>query len=345
MSRYSKINIISLTIILLSAFSFVSFTNAQTPQEIIDSIQNNIQVSINPEFPKAGDEVAIHLQSYSTPLDQANISWIVGGVVKEKGYGLVDFSATAGRVGSRTTIIARVVTTNGSTVDKTITIQPADIDLLWQVMSYTPPFYQGKALFPHQGLITFTAVPNVSADKSVTKALGSYVYTWKKGSDVLGDFSGYGKNTFTLRGSIISRPLTISVDVTSTDGISLGSASATVNPRLPEVVFYENSPLLGVLYNKSLSSFTMLGKEVSVAAIPFFFNTGSEPTDLQFKWTMNGQNIASQNDPSVITVRNATDVSGNSTIGLQISNALKTLQFASNSMSVTFEKQNNQTGL
>jgi hypothetical protein len=344
MLRHFRINIFSLSIIFLSIFSFALLANAQTPQEIIDSIQNNIQVSVSPQFPKAGDTVAIHLESYSTPLDQATVSWIVGGKVVNKGFGLTNFSVIAGQVGSKSTVTAQIVTANGSTVNKTITIQPADIDLVWQAMSYVPPFYQGKALYPHQGLITFTAVPNVSTDKNVAKSLGSYIYTWKKDGDVLGDFSGYGKNTFTLRGTIISRAFTIQVNVSSTDGVSLGSASATIKPISPQVAFYENNPLLGVLYNKKLSNYTMQGKELSTTAVPFYFNTGTEPTDLKYKWTMNGQSIASQSDPATLTVRNTADAKGSSTVGLQISNALKTLQFASNSMSITFG-QDNQTSL
>lgn len=345
MLKYSQIKIISLAIIFLSVFSFTSFANAQTPQDIIDSIQNNIQVSLNPEFPKAGDTVVIHLQSYSTPLDQATISWIVGGKTISKGFGVADFSVVAGRIGSKSTVTARIVTATGSTVDRTITIQPADIDLLWQASSYVPPFYQGKALYPHQGLITFTAVPNVSADKSITKALGSYIYTWKKGNDVLGDFSGYGKNTFTLRGPIISRPFTVTVEVKTTEGVSIGTASVAVNPRSPEVAFYEDNPLLGVMFNKNLTNYTMRNKELSIISIPFFFNSNGEPVDLEYKWTMNGKSIASQSDPATLTVRNATGASGNSTVGLQISNTLKALQFASDSMSITFGEGNNQTSL
>ena len=340
MFKNTKINIFSLAIILLSVFSFSSNVQAQTAQDIISGVANNIQVSITPQYPKAGDTVSIHLQSYSTSLDQANISWIVGGKVVSKGFGLADFTAIAGKVGTRSTITARITTSDKTVVNKTIVIQPADIDLLWQASSYVPQFYQGKALYPHQGLITFTAVPNVSADKSVSKVMGSYIYTWKKDGDVLGDFSGYGKNTFSLRGTIISRPFTMQVDVRSTDGVSLGSASVTITPRSPEIAFYENDPLLGVLYNNNLSNYAMQGKELSVTAIPFFFNTGGEPSDLQFKWTMNGQSIATQNDPTTLTVRNETGASGNSTIGLQISNALKTLQFTSKSMMVTFSKDN-----
>lgn len=344
MSRHLKINIFLLATIFLGIFSFELITNAQTPQEIIDSIQNNIQVSITPQFPKAGDTVSIRLQSYSTSLDQASISWIVGGEVMSKGFGLTDFSATAGKIGSKSTVTAQIVTANGSTITKTIVIQPADIDLLWQATSYVPPFYQGKALYPHQGLITFTAIPNVSISANVAKSISSYVYTWKKDGDVLGDFSGYGKNTFTLRGTIISRPLTITVNVSSTDGVSLGSASVTVKPNSPQIALYENSPLMGILYNKNLSNHVMQGKELSIKAEPFYFNTGTEPASLQYKWTMNGKSLSSQNDPTTLTVRNEAGISGKSTIGLQISNTLKTLQFASDSMSITFGA-NKQTGL
>lgn len=335
MLRYLKINIFSLAILLLSIFSFILVSNAQTVSDI--------QISTNPQFPKAGDSIAVHLQSYSTPLDQATISWIVGEKIVNKGLGLTDFNTIAGKIGSKSTVTARIVTANGTTINKTATIQPVDIDLLWQATSYVPPFYQGKALFPHQGLITFTAVPNVSTDKSVTKSIGSYIYTWKKDGDILGDFSGYGKNTFALRDTMISRPFTIEVNVSSAAGVSLGTASATVTPVSPQVVFYENNPLLGILYNKGLSNYTMQDKELSVTVAPFYFNAGSEPVNLQYKWTMNGQSIASQSDPATLTVRNETNSNGNSTIGLQINNALKVLQSASNSMSITFGKKNQTT--
>ncbi len=340
MFRYLKINIFIFSLLFLSIFSFNFYANAQSAQEIINGVQNNIQISLSPQYPKAGDMVNVHLESYSTSLNAAKISWMIGGIVQKSGFGLVDFSTKAGLVGSVTKVTAQIVTSNGSTVEKTITIQPVDIDILWQATSYVPPFYQGKALYPHQGLITLTAVPNVSANGNIAKSIGSYIYTWKKDGDVLGDFSGYGKDTFTLRGTIISRPFTIEVDVSSTDGASLGSASVLVNPQVTQVAFYEKNPLLGVLYNKKLSNFTMTGKELTISAAPFYFNTGSEPANLQYLWSMNGNSITSQNDPSLITVRNTSGVSGSATIGLQVSNLLKSLQFSSNSMTVTFGKSN-----
>ena len=288
--------------------------------------------------------MSVHLESYSTALDRATISYIVNGKVVSKGSGLTDFTTNAGPIGSTSKITVRILTANGQTVERTVTIAPADIDLIWQASSYVPPFYQGKALYPHQGLITFTAIPNTSAGKNVAKSLGSYIYTWKKDGDVLGDFSGYGKNTFTLRGSIISRAFTMEVEVSTASGVSIGRATATVKPQSPKIAFYENSPLLGVLYNENLKDIKMQGKELSLSAVPYFFNTGGEPANLQYKWTMNGKIIPTQNDPSILTVRNDTGSDGNSTIGLQVSNTLKALQFASDSLSINFAKPN-QTGL
>ena len=88
----------------------------------------------------------------------------------------------------------------------------------------------------------------------------------------------------------------------------------------------------------------MLGKELSILAVPYFFNAGSEPENFQFKWTMNGQGIAAQSNPGILTVRNDNSSGGSATIGLQIANTLKTLQFASDAMSITFG-QPNQTSL
>ncbi len=339
MLKCFKINIF-LLIILFFGIIFTSPAQAQTPQQIIDSIQNNIQVSIVPESPVAGGSVTIHLTSYNTPLDQATISYTVNGKVLGKGLGLTDFTTTAGAVGSSLKILISIVTAGGQTFQKTLAIQPADIDLIWQASSYVPPFYQGKALYPHQGLITFTAIPNVSANGNVAKSIGTYTYTWKKDGDVLSDFSGYGKSTFSLRGTIISRPFTIAVDVSTAQGVLIGQATATVQPQVPQIAFYENNPLLGVLYNKNLKNITMQGKELSISAVPYFFNAGNEPAALQYKWTMNGQSIVSQIDPSILTVRNDNSASGKTSISLQISNTLAILQTAANSMYITLSQPN-----
>jgi len=340
MLKQSQIKIYITLTLCLSILCFALPLKAQTLQNIIDSTQNDIQISISPEYPKAGDVVAIHLQSVNVPLDQAKISWIVGGKVINKGLGLTDFNTTAGKIGSISKITAAITTTNGSTVNKTINIQPADIDLLWQATSYVPPFYQGKALYPHQGLITFTAVPNLSSTGNISKSINSYVYIWKKDGDILSDFSGYGKNTFTLSGPIISRPFKIEVEVKSTDGISVGIATETITPRDPKVLLYENNPLLGILYNQRISNYVMPNKELTISAVPYFFNAGSEPSNLTYSWTMNNKSIANQDDPSTITVRNENNTSGSATIGLKVTNTLKILQSTSNSINLNFGNNN-----
>ena len=341
MLKLFKINIFLTAVFFLCIFSFALTAKAQT----LGEITNNIQVSLSPQYPVAGSNVSIHLQTNTTDLNQATISWIIGGKVQNKGLGMTDFIATAGKIGSVTTVTAQIKTSDKGTVNKVIKIQPTDIDLLWQASSYVPPFYQGKALYPHQGLITFTAIPNVSATKDITKSIGLYLYRWQKDGDVLTDFSGYGKNTFSLRGPTISQPFVISVEVISTDGVTLGSAAVKISPRSPKVALYENNPLLGILYNNNLSSFSMHDKELSVSSVPYYFNSGGEPVSLDYKWTMNGQSISSQSDPSTITVRNTTGSAGSATIGVQIKNTLKALQLASDSMSVTFGSTDNQNNL
>src|ERR1035437_4018999 len=103
MLKWTKINIFTLTILSLGILFIAPTARAQTPQQIINNIQNNIQISITPEFPKAGDSVAVHLESFSTPLAQATISYIINGKVISHGLGLTDFTTTAGAIGSNST--------------------------------------------------------------------------------------------------------------------------------------------------------------------------------------------------------------------------------------------------
>ncbi len=88
-----------------------------------------------------------------------------------------------------------------TSVTKDIPITPEDLDIIWQANSYVPPFYEGKALFPPVGTVSFVAMPGFIDSNGNPVNPKKLIYTWSQDTTVLGDKSGYGKNVLTVQGT------------------------------------------------------------------------------------------------------------------------------------------------
>lgn len=322
--------------LVLIGLLFTNITvHAQNAQDILHDVQNDIRLQALPQYPQAGETVALSLVSYTTDLNRATITWRINGIVVLQGIGEKNYDVTMGTLGSKTLITTTIKTAQGLILERQLSLNPTDIDIIWQATSYTPPLYDGKALFPHQGLITFYAIPSSGSNTTLTNA-GNYVFKWRKDGEALGNYSGYGLNTFTLRGTVISKAFTIQVEVTDLTGTVLGTGSVTVTPQSPELAFYEDSPLYGPIYNRALTNITLPNKEVTILASHYFFNNSPEPTDFQYDWSMNNRIIPQQEAPNKLTLRAEGDKAGTAIISLQLQNIAKILQFANSSLTVNF---------
>jgi hypothetical protein len=218
-------------------------------------------------------------------------------------------------------------------MQQSIAINPSSVDLVWESQGYTPPFYKGKALFSYQNDVVIIAMPHiVSGGKEISPK--NLIYKWSKNGTVDEDQSGYGKDTFTVKGSILSRAFNVSVEVSSSDTTAVGNA--IVGPTDPLVVFYEKSPLYGIEFQEALQgTVAMQGQEMSVTAIPYFF--GSLDTKaLSYDWKINGAEIDRDLSQSTRTFRYAAGTKGTSNISVSIQHDSKVLQLASQSFSLNF---------
>src|SRR5438552_1851966 len=81
------------------------------------------------------------------------------------------------------------------------------VDILYVGNTYTPPFYQGGALWSGESSLKLFAVPQGLGDpKSVS-------YRWSRGTTVLGSQSGVGKNTLSYTDDLFSKPQLFMVEV------------------------------------------------------------------------------------------------------------------------------------
>jgi hypothetical protein len=322
-------------LLILLAIPFFNL-QAQTSSSNI-----NLSISISPESPAPGDQVTVSLQSFSLDLDRSTITWSVNGRQKQTEVGLKTYYLQAGTAGTPMTASARIETREGTVINKEVTFIPAGVDLLFEAVSYVPPFYKGKALNVNQGTVVVVAFPEIFTQGGKKFATNELIFNWKKDDVVIPSVSGIGKNYLTFSGTVPIRDAKIYVKATSMDQSISAEREITITTGSPKIVFYENSPIYGIMTNKAIrNTVQLLSDEFSVLAAPYFFSVGYDTTpDLDYAWTLNGQSVENQEPKNSFTVRQETKGAGTADIGLKISNNVRIFQFTDNKFIINFQKQ------
>lgn len=325
---------------ILSLTLFLSFTlvaHAQVP-----GLGDDATISVFPTNPAANETVTMEAGSLRTDINRATISWSLNGKVQKSGIGEKKFQFQNGDLGKTTIVDVTIVTQEGQTISKHYGFRASSIDIIWKADTYVPPFYKGKALASYQSDMTFIAMPQFLDSNGAYINPKSLLYTWKKDNVVLGDQSGYGKQSLTIPGSIINRPYSVQVDVTSFDGRYKASGSTGIEKGSPDIIFYENNPLYGVQFDRALEGPTKItNQEMSVAAYPYYFSAPSRTTtNLSYTWLMNGTRISTDSFTPTITFKTP-GIEGTSVLNLRIENTAKILQFFNKSLSVNYGQVGN----
>jgi len=306
------------------------------------TIGTELSMALAPEHPRPGDQTVVSVESYNIDLNRSTVTWFVNDKTVKRGVGEKRITVIAGKGGERMDIRVVAVAENGNTYSASLSLRPAEVNLLWQAESYAPPFYKGKALMPYQGTVLVAAVPSFANGASVMPA-SSLIYTWKDGDNVVGDSSGKGKSLFVFRGEIPVDLKTISVTVESPDHTMIADASITVVPVAPRLLFYEENPLYGLLFGKALTGTVPLsGDEMRVSAIPYYFETASRSNkDVSYNWQLNYAPLSSQGS-SAITLRRSTKDAGFSDVFLEAHNRdeNKSFQAAEQKVTIQFPEKN-----
>ncbi len=329
------------TFCLVFVLCLFAFSNSAKAQGL--GVSEIVSIQLVPEIPKAGDSVYVYLTSYTTNIDTSNITWRVNGKTIKTGVGEKVFNFTMGPDGQVTTLDIVVKTTDSGTIEKSFKLRPASVDLMWESHGFVPPFYKGKALFAHQNKVTVIAFPHIPNSNGVELNPRNLVYKWKRNGSVMETASGFGKNSITLEGSIISRPMTITVEVSSeSNGEAYGSI--VINPIEPYVIMYKKDPTYGIQFQKVLDrNLTLSGiNEISVIGVPFFFDKEAHSSNsLVNSWSINGKPLGNEKSQWIQTFRPSDGSSGSSNISLRVESLEKILQSSSNTFSLIFNNENN----
>lgn len=329
-------------IIAVSFFVFcVLFSFGQIVMAQNHTVGNFLEIAINPANPKPLEKVLVEIQSFSYDLDRSKISWLVNGQVKKTEMGLKKFDVLAGKNGEKTTIKASVETPQDGLREIEISFTPSVIDLIYESLSYTPPFYKGRSLNPNQGVVLVTAVPEIINSRGVKIPAQDLIYNWKKDGLVMQSDSGIGKNTFVFSGTIPIKDAVIEVNASSVEESISASQRITISNVSPKIVFYEENPVYGIMFNKAIkNTVNMTADEFQVKAFPYYMSVGyTKSPDLNYKWSINGNSVPNlDTDKSAMLFRQENSGSGTAIISLKIENTNRIFQFIENAFSINFEK-------
>lgn len=303
-------------------------------------VQEQVSFIVSPSVPRPGQLVTAKIESYSSDLNRLQISWYINDVLVKKEIGATQHQFTMGELGKVTKVRVVILKSNGQTIDKNYSFRPAEVDLIYESQTFTPPFYEGKANFSRQSTVKVVAVPQVLNKSGLYVSPQNISYTWYVDGSVVQNSSGYGKQTFTYPSKLLSSAVKIGVEISTIEDGAVANSSITINPVNPDVVVYEKSPTLGTLYNKAISnSFSIKIPEFEIEAVPYFFNKDLVLNkSTLFNWKLNGQTISSPNKNSVV-FRNDKNEEGQSDISVSVSNTTL-LQKATEGFKLLFEKSN-----
>jgi len=299
----------------------------------------NIDISISPKTPGAGDSVTIQLSSNSIDLDTTKITWYVDGVPGISGNGQKSLAVTAKAAGETTNVRAVVETADGTSSEVSTQITPAGVALIVEPTSYVPPFYKGRSIFTNQGTTRVVAIPNVIVNGTEVSSK-NLVFNWQQDGVTLTSDSGLGKDSVTVDGGVPIKDINISVSVLDTSGNILADSSEVISASDPKVLVYENSPLYGMLFNKAITGDYYLGQknELDLVAKPYFFNLSTDSgSDSTYKWLINDNYVTpSGQDNELLLKQTTTNLSGTAAVSITINNNVRIFQYATVNFNVNF---------
>jgi len=318
----------------------ILFTGLALPAhaQIFPNFQNTLTLSTSPRTPGPQEEVLVSVQSFSINIDTAAIAWFINGSLIQEGVGNKSFRFTTGRIGSTSKIDIVAETPDGTVHNETLTIRPTEVSIIWQAQSETHPFYLGKTLPAIGGELRIQALPEFVNDSGRKLGKGELVYTWRVDGKLDQARSGNGRDSITVTQRKPVRSLPIEITVESPANLLSKTERFFVPIADPLVFVYENSPLLGPLFNKAAgNSYSFTEQETDLTAYPFYMSLSNRnDKHIVYSWEVGGEKVTLGDDRSSITLNNAGGSSGAVNISVEVNNLRDIFQRASSAFSVAF---------
>lgn len=275
-----------------------------------------VNIGITPAYPAPNQLTTIKARS-TAPKGAYTYIWSVNGAEFAAGIDRDTITLLSGAAGQETEVEVSLIDINGNSVGGDIFfIRPGSVDVVWEGRSYVPPFYRGQ-LYPNgDSKIVLEAIPHLS-DENGKIAPNNLVYLWEADGKKLTSLSGYGRSTISISPTVFKNTTTVSVTVETRDGFSTAKGIAAIPIVVPQIVFYENKPLAGFLFNRAVpQTVQFLGEEMTFRAVPFFVTA---PETMAYEWTLNGEPFSIRDSkPDIATFRKTGEGGGVFSVGITI---------------------------
>ncbi len=305
------------------------------------TINNETSIKVSPANPEPGQQMTFLLQNTSIDVNRSKITWQLNGQDQKVGIGLKNYYLIAAEAGKTQKITAVVDTKDGQSFTSSINIVPASVDLTYESITYTPPFYRGKSLSSNQSDLVFVAFPELYDETGRKYNTSELQFQWLINDTVAGEGSGVGKNYLYYTNQIPPRDTSISVTVTAPNQKISATKSIEIIKVLPQVILYENSPIYGLMLNKAINRPVQLqSDEFSLVAFPYHFSVGY-PTvsNLKYSWLVNNKAASTQEISNIFNLRQESKGSGTAKIGIKIQNQSRFFQSAEGASTINFNKE------
>lgn len=303
-----------------------------------------ITFKVSPETPGQNQAVTVSVQSYAIDLNSTSLTWYVDKEVVASGVGTKSVQTMTKGPGETVAVNVVIATLDGARYDKQLLLQPIEIDLLWEADTFVPPFYKGKALPTYKSLVKLNAIPRfntLASDPSL------YSYKWTA-NQTQGLGQGLGKNGVFVAMKYSGSPVPVSVKVNnpaipgeSGRPAQAGSAMQNITAVDPQILFYEDAPLLGIRFERALlGSVNTSGTTFTLRAVPYFFsNDDTVNTNVVYAWLKDNVKLDPGFDPNTFTLKKEGTSAQTSAIGLSVQNRKRVLQAANTGVTVNFSQE------
>lgn len=311
----------------------ILFLGIITPSTAVAAL-DLVNISTSPKTPGVNETVTVRIESYAVNLNTANLVWYVNKEPIKEGIAEKEITLITGEFGEKTTIDIVIFTANGVKLNKQLIIAPAEVDLLWEAQTYTPPFYKGKALPTYKSLVRVTAIPRFNALTSNPK---DYYYKWTY-NRIQNAGEALGKNSVIIPMGYAGSGIPVNVTVSLPGEDWKGTKNTNIPTTEAKLVLYHQAPLLGIDFKHALGkTVTTKETEFTVYAVPYHFSLDNLANNhLLYTWNVNGGYRVPDFDQRNVTLVKPTKPEAPYTLSLRIQNPKRILQEGNSQATISF---------
>lgn len=322
----------SCTVISLLILSSVFIDVPQAHAQIPSVLGQSISLESEPSSPGPQTVTKVSLNDYSVNALGASITWYIDGVEQSTLRNERSITFTTKDLGKSTSVRVVLTRENAPSLTHTRVFSPATIHLIQEADSYTPIFYEGKALPSRNTAIRIVALVHDGTNDSQT----SYTYKWSENNKVL--FGGPMKGKYAIDYTMpqFDNKLLL-VEVFNTEGAMIGRASKMLRAVEPEIYFYEENELRGLTERALGDSLRLSQEETTVYGEPYYLNTTIDPSNSDITWSINNTKTTSNTGDNNGITLTSTGVAGTASIEMTIlTKATKIPQLVRKTFSAVF---------